>query len=306
MCIDDLKVLIGDAKKLLEDRFNKSVCKEVHDLVQIFDLEKTISLLSNFKVSGLKIMASRSARTKWETYGAEEFEKFFKAVCDLPHVKSLFDSNQELNLLPHQHSVVFKRYRSALLKFVFESPERLFKSIDKKETLKYVGRQKLVNVTAVEEGSLDQIFVLSFEDGSFEKAMLSESLFVEALYNDEATYKRFGQEVCIAIDVALGASGCEAIVEGFYSVVGLHFKNGGQLNDNLVKRAIVDWCLPQPVACREAVKKIAALYLEGDEKAGLKHHRQVGFFDPRQRAQRDVSKVVDRLTHDQGRCPRVL
>ena len=242
MCIDDLKVLISDAKKLLEDRFNNSVCKEVHDLLQIFDLEKTISLLTNFKVSGLKIIASRSARTKWETYGAEEFERFFKAVCDLPQVKALFDSNQELNLLPHQHSIVFKRYRTELLKFVFESPKRLFKSIDKKETLKYVGKQKLVNVTAIDEGFLDQVFLLSYENGSSEKAMLSEKLFVEALYNDEATYKRFGQEVCIAMDVALGASGCEAIVEGFYSVVGIHLKNGGQLNDNLVKRAIVDWC----------------------------------------------------------------
>ena len=64
----------------------------------------------------------------------------------------------------------------------------------------------------------------------------------QVIRKDNATYKRFGQEVCNAIDVALGASGCEAIAEGFYSVVGLHFKNGGQLNDNLVKRAIVDWC----------------------------------------------------------------
>ena len=36
--------------------------------------------------------------------------------------------------------------------------------------------------------------------------------------------------MCISLDIALAGSGCEAVVEGFYSVVGAHKESGGQSN----------------------------------------------------------------------------
>ena len=58
--------------------------------------------------------------------------------------------------------------------------------------------------------------------------------------------------MCIVLDVALGTSGCEAVIEGFYSLVKLHKKNGEQLNETLMERSIVDW-----------VMKISKLYIGG-------------------------------------------
>jgi len=55
--------------------------------------------------------------------------------------------------------------------------------------------------------------------------------------------------MCIVFDVILEASGCEADVEGFYSLVKIHKMNGGQTNDSLSQRAIVDWSLDHPIQC---------------------------------------------------------
>jgi len=48
-------------------------------------------------------------------------------------------------------------------------------------------------------------------------------------------YHDVGQEFCISLDVALGGSGCEAVVEGFYSLVKAHTKAGGQSNAVLME-----------------------------------------------------------------------
>jgi len=109
-------------------------------------------------------------------------------------------------------------------------------------------------------------------------------------------YHDVGQEFCISLDVALGGSGCEAVVEGFYSLVKAHTKAGGQSNAVLMERAVVDWTLPHPIACPETIDEITKMYIDGDKVAGLKPHRMVKFFDSQQRASSKytVSKVIDR------------
>ena len=101
-------------------------------------------------------------------------------------------------------------------------------------------------------------------------------------------------------DFALGASGCKAVVEGFYSVVKIQKHAGGQSNDVLMEHSVVDWVLHHPIASPEIVEAIAKIYIKGDEKKGLKSHRQTKFFDPAGRAARkyETSKVVDRLRRE--------
>jgi len=188
---------------------------------------------------------------------------------------------------------------------VYESPGKVFKAVTN-ESLKYVEKFALINVAPYKEENLDQIFVLSYDNGCTEQALVSESSVIETIYTDESVFSTFGQEACIVLDVALGSGGCEAIVEGFYSVVGLHKKNGKQQNSTLAKRAVVDWCLPHPIACPEAIKEITMIYLDGDKEAGLKKHRPSNFVDPRQRSNYDVGKVIDRIASQTGRCPHVL
>ena len=114
--------------------------------------------------------------------------------------------------------------------------------------------------------------------------------------------------MCIALDIALAASGCEDIVEGFYSVTAAHKMNGGQGNNVLVQRAIVDWCIPNPISCPNTMAEIAYLYTEGDKKRGLARHRLTLYGDERERAaqRHDVSEVIDRLGKEIPRCPHVV
>ena len=61
------------------------------------------------------------------------------------------------------------------------------------------------------------------------------------IHKNKSIYTDIGKEFCIALDVALGSSRCEAIVEGFYILVNVHKRSGGQSNEILVPRALVDW-----------------------------------------------------------------
>ena len=88
----------------------------------------------------------------------------------------------------------------------------------------------LVSLSAVSEASLelDDSFLLEFSSGVQVKAKLHEENLIASFYNNKSIYESLGKEMCIALDVALASSGCEAIVEGFYSLVAAHKKSGGQ------------------------------------------------------------------------------
>ena len=91
-------------------------------------------------------------------------------------------------------------------------------------------------------------------------AYLDEEFTTSMLYCNADIFNCLGQDACIVLDVALACSGCEAIVEGFYSVIKAHAKSGGQSNKVLVERAVVDWALPHPLACPSTIAKIGKLF----------------------------------------------
>jgi hypothetical protein len=101
---------------------------------------------------------------------------------------------------------------------------------------------------------LDHSFLLEFTSGVKVEAKLHEENLIASFYNNECIYESLGKEMCIGLDVALASGGCEAIVEGFYSVVSAH-KYGGQSNSVLVQRAIVDWSIPDPISCQTQWRK---------------------------------------------------
>ena len=90
---------------------------------------------------------------------------------------------------------------------------------------------------------------------------------MSTFYTNQDVVDSLGQEMCIAIDVALAGSGCEAVVEGFYNVVGVHKKSGGESNKSLTECVIVDWCLPHPIRCPATMKTIANIYSKGNRCA---------------------------------------
>ena len=112
--------------------------------------------------------------------------------------------------------------------------------------------------------------------------------------------------LCWTLRWLLGA--CEAVVKGFYSLVKAHKKRGGQGNEMLVKRAVIDWTLPDPLTCPKTMEEIGKLYTEGNKKLGLLKHQIPIFSDVRRRAARrhNVSQAVDRLRIEASKCPHIV
>ena len=113
-------------------------------------------------------------------------------------------------------------------------------------------------------------------------------------------YQTAGPVACSLVDVALAKGGPEAIAESFYACMRNQIQPGGQLNDTLATRSKIAWCLPSLDHCEHIIKEAVALYHNGDRE--LKPYLQNTFFSSRAKKY-NVSKVVDRLNTDKGRCP---
>ena len=64
----------------------------------------------------------------------------------------------------------------------------------------------------------------------------------------------------------------QKLAESFYRVMNMQEQDGDQKFETLALRSILDWCLPGVLQCEQPIKEIAKLYIEGDEKKGLKKH----------------------------------
>ncbi len=312
-CIPDLISFCQNLRVALDDRFTRAVPDAVKKLSQIFDLEKACEYMCKFKVEAGKLVVSREDRINWETVGTIEFQHFYNVVCNIPHIRALADTNHNLCLLPHDSNTVLKRFKTTIEKIVWfglgNCTDTIFVDLKGNAVMEFK-ESDLLSMSLLREASLelDHSFLLEFTSGVKVEAKLHEENLIASFYNNECIYESLGKEMCIALDVALASGGCEAIVEGFYSVVSAHKKYGGQSNSVLVQRAIVDWSIPDPISCPNTMEEIACLYTNGDKKLGIARHRLPVFFDERSRAARrySVSKVVDRLKTQPPRCPHVV
>ena len=65
------------------------------------------------------------------------------------------------------------------------------------------------------QNSIDEWFRLRFDSGKKVIARFDEEFVISSFYTNDGVIQLLGQEMCIALDVALATCGCEAIVEGF-------------------------------------------------------------------------------------------
>ena len=280
-------------------------------LGKVFDLEHAVEQLGRFKIENGKLMISREDWIEWEANGCSEYSEFYRSVCMLPHVQALADESRDLNLLPYDSVATLKKFKTALQKILWEKlgncTDTMFSDRDGKSVLEFK-QSHLTALSIVKEDSLDKWFELGFASGAVVKARLCEENIISAIYNNKLIFESIGKEFCIALDVALAAGGCEAVVEGFYSVIKAHKMDGGQSNDVLTQRAIVDWSLPNPLSCPRTMEEIGRLYTEGDKKLGLSRHRLPIFSDKKGRAatKYNIGKVVDRLSAELPKCPHII
>ena len=110
-------------------------------------------------------------------------------------------------------------------------------------------------------------------------AYVDEAYTISTLHSNAEIIQLLGQDACTVIGVALASCDCEAIVEGFYSVIKAHAKSGGQSNKVLKQRVVLDWPIPHPLACPSTIAEIGELYTSGNKKRGVQKHRSAIFME---------------------------
>ena len=211
------------------------------------------------------------------------------------------DKNLTSNLLPHYSQTIFTKFKTTLKQIVWENfggeTHEIFRT-QKGDIVSEFKTSQLIQLSMIDKDMFKKYFRLNFSCGSEIEAFLDEELFVKLFYTNEVIYQSLGRECCLALDIALATSGCEAIVEGFYSVVKAHTQQGGQSNKVLMERAVVDWAIPNPISCPQLMVEIGKMFTKGNPEYNIPSHRSSAFFDSRRRAEGKykVSKVIDRLT----------
>ena len=310
-CIMDLKTLCKELNENLSTRYKNIIPDHVVKLYNIFDLGKVISELANFKFENGKLVIKRNDRIEWEKKGLEEFNEYFEYVCQLPHVQKYVDNNSTSNLLPHNSQLVFSNFKNTIKKIVWENlggETYEFFRTEKGDIVSEFKTSQLIQFSEINKDIFRKYFILKFSCGNVIEAFIDEELIIKLFYTNKYIYEALGQECCLALDIALATSGCEAVVEGFYSVVKSHSKSGGQSNKVLMERAVVDWAIPNPVSCPHVMLEIGNMYTKGNREYNIPKHRIPIYFDNRERASGKfkVSKVVDRLTIEPPRCPFII
>jgi hypothetical protein len=74
-------------------------------------------------------------------------------------------------------------------------------------------------------------------------------------------------------------------------------QDGGQENETLDMRTLVDWSLPYVIQRPKTIAEIAQMYRSGDARANVGKHRSQILYDQRGRASQKYvhSRVLDRL-----------
>jgi hypothetical protein len=146
----------------------------------------------------------------------------------------------------------------------------------------------------------DVMFEMVFSNGKRNKVRLHEQNLYGSFYSNKEIYSIAKPPTCIILDVVLAKGGPESIVESYYSAMRFQQQTGGQSNDILARRTKLSWCLPSLKLCDNIIAESVKLYHKGDDQ--FKRHRSNIFASDRAQDY-DVSKVVDRVDSDMGRCP---
>ena len=243
-CIADLIVFCHELMQIAKRRYDSIIPENIKELLKVFEVEDLVAGLSVFRIEGEKLYVEHAGREIWEKSGAAQFGRFYKYVCRLKHVQKLLNSNRMLDLMPHASNIVFHRFKRTVLSIFWQGLGNAAKSIfidEKGEPVAHFATDILQELNVVDKMGLDKWLTLKFKSGPRVTARLDEANFWKSVYQNTDIVKSLGQEMSISIDVAMAGSGCEAIVESFYSVIKNHKKSGRQSNEVLTHRAIVDW-----------------------------------------------------------------
>ena len=171
----------------------------------------------------------------WETYDSEDFHQFWASACSLPEVEAALQVSTDLNLLPYDILLILRCFKRLLLDIIWRNNYNVLSQnfVDSKgDEIDWLKSGHLVSIIPIKEANfmLDDFFCFTLDDGSKFTVKVLEWRLLALFCENESIYTNIGKEFCIALDVVLGSSGCEPVVEGFYILVNVHKKSGGQTN----------------------------------------------------------------------------
>jgi len=288
-CLRDLQSVCAAVVRCTQQRYAKCVCKVAIKLGNCLDVGEIVSMICGRDCSDAMLWP------RLREHGKREFFQFYEYVCSLPQVKTLAKTNPSLLLTACFSEMVLNSFHHVLYEVIWNNLGNCrHKWFDCK-----VGSFQATQLHALTKINsndlLEDSFLFEFETSNC-TAVLNVSEVFKSFYVDEDVYLEAGQEMCIALDVALAMGGCESVVESYYSVMKAHTMSGGQSNKSLVQRTNVDWCFPMPIQCRNTIKELSGLYLDGNAEYDLPRHKIPIFLDSRGRVvYKEGSKVLDKL-----------
>ena len=289
----DRERLAGDLADALDQPVNSVVNDPAISQLAVFDAANLVKLHCGLASEGL-------AKFFWpdgeiEEYGVQECKSILKIASKMPHIKS-----SGVNFDPRMAHLYMALIKKAIMQGIWKGicPE-WFEVVSDNEVLNKDGAD-LAELRYEESTELDLHFTMVFSDGKVQKVRLQEQRVYQSFYSKKEIHDIAKPPSCALLDIVLAKGGPEAIAESFYNSMQNQQQSGGQLNETLARRTKVNWCLPSLKHCDEIIEEAVALYLRGDDV--IRPHMKNTFSSGRAK-EYFVSKVVDRIDADRGRCP---
>ena len=289
----DRERLTRDLAAAFDRRVNSVVNDPVISQLAVFDAANLVKLHCGIASEGsVKFFLPGG---EIEEYGVEECKRILRMASKMSHIESA-----GINFDPRMAHTYMALIKKAIMQGIWKGicPE-WFEVANEKDVSNKDGAD-LAELRYEESTGLDLYFTMVFSDGKVQKVRLQEQRVYQSFYSNKEIYDIAKPPSCALLDIVLAKGGPEAIAESFYNSMRNQQQSGGQLNETLERRAKVNWCLPSLRHCDEIIKEAVVLYLRGDDV--IRPHMKNTFFSGRAK-EYFVSKVVDRIDADSGRCP---
>ena len=297
---------LRDSKDIEEDRKNlaKELCEALNIRIESL-AEKSPSTFEVFDAANLvKLHCGKRVNKEikyfvdegeYEVYGVEECKRILTTISELKHVKE-----SGMNFDSRMAYLYMSRIKNAVKAGIWNGKCPEWFIISQNNVNLHTQNATLEEFEEEESNTLDCQFKMVFSNGKVMKVRLHEQRMYQSFYNNEEICHIASKPSCALIDILLAKGGPEAIAESFYSSMRSQQQSGGQSNETLARRTKLQWALPSLQNCKNIIKDGIKTYIQGDDK--LRPHRQNTFFSSRNKDY-VVSKVIDRIDSDKGRCP---
>ena len=286
---------VGDLLDSIDARVQNVTASDHLNVLEVFDAVNLVVLQCGARKTGSIVREKSNGHI--EDYGVCEAKKLLKVISKMKEVRE-----NDLNF----DSRMAHRYMMGIKEAVYAGVwdglcPNWFVDIKTNKSVPVTDFETLLELTVKSLDMYEPQFILVFDGGNSVTCRLHDQSVYAAFYGNEAIYEKAGPHSCIIIDVILAKGGPEAIAESFYATMRSQQQGGGQHNDTLVTRAKLSWCLPSLRNCEQIIREGIKIYHDGDGDKIKKHRRYV--FTSNRHMDYGISKVLDRVDIDEGRCP---